>query len=402
MNVKKIPFQVRLLAVLNLLYSFGIYLTLPVLALYFHHDLEISIGYVGILLGIPPIISALFGSLGAVISHKVGEVYSLLIGIITTIVCYTLYLITTNFFLLLIVSILNGISLILWKPIIKALFAHHGMRLKNEDMVFRINYIVICVGAILGPVIAMAISQYPKQINLFLSMICFGIIMVVLFAKKSAVEVDKTLLTRKTKPSFLSNVKRVDPILFYYVLAGALVFLVFSQFETIFSLALQEVSDDPIRLFSFLLIVNSVAGIVLQVFIMKFNQKKNTKLTLTAGHIAFAVSFLLFAFSNGNLVFLVIATLLFSLGEVLAIPGSDIIINEIATKENKTLYFSIAEFRIIGFSLGPILSGFILDSFGSMMMFLTSVALICIAGFIYFLPSVFSTSMVKKTASKQS
>ncbi|MDG4658575.1 MFS transporter [Ectobacillus antri] len=396
MNLKQLPFQVYFLAMLNLLYSLGVYVTLPVLALYFYKDLEVPIGFVGVLLGLPSIISAIFGSFGAFVSNRIGEINCMMVGITCTIFCYLFYLTTDNFIFLFIISVLSGLSRILWQPILKALFAHHASKLEKQDVVFRINYIVICIGAIVGPGISMLLNSYSREINIIISIVCFVLIVAFLFAKGSKLDVHKSLLSKKPNDQTYKR-HRVDPLLLNYVIAGALVFMVFSQFETIFSLTLNEVSDNPAFLFSLLLILNSVSGIILQLVLIKFNEKMSTKTVLIIGNFGFALAYLLFAFSNGSLVLLVIATLLYSFGEVLAIPGSDIIINEIASSENKTLYFSIAEFRIIGFSLGPMLSGVILDVYGSYMMFLSSVVIILIASAIYLLPSLFSQNMKSST-----
>ncbi|MBY0595117.1 MFS transporter [Bacillus bingmayongensis] len=400
LNINTINKEILTLAFLNFLYCLAIYVSMPILALYFNVNLKIPISQVGFLIGLPPIITALFGSIGALVSNRLGEIKCLILGLFLLIIPYSLFIFADKYWQLLLLSILSGFGGVCWKPVIRSLFAHHANKIKSQDIVFRINYIVICLGAILGPLICIWIVDFPKYTNLIMSIALFLFSILLILFTRNSLNVDDFNLEVKKKLK-LSSLKSVDSKLIIYIIAGALIYFVFSQFEAVFSLAFKEFSTTPEKLFAFLLILNSVGGIILQ-FIVMYLEKKFLKLNHTVsiliGNLIFVVAFCLFAVSNGNIVILVIATLIFAMGEVFAIPGSDIIINSISPSDKKTLYFSIAEFRAIGFSLGPIFASFVLEYYGSTLMFISSVFFIIVASILYILPA---TPFYQHTTNKQ-
>ena len=404
MNDNVVNKEIIILASLNLLFCLAVYVSMPILALYFNVDLKIPIPQVGILIGLPPIITAIFGSVGAIISNKIGEIKCLILGLFLLTIPYTFFIFSDKYWQILLLSIISGFGGVCWKPVIRSLFAHHANKIKSQDIVFRINYIVICLGAIFGPLVCIWISDFPKYTNLIISIALFLCNIVLILFNKNKLSIANFKLEVKKKPK-LAAFKSVDSRLIIYIIAGALIYFVFAQFEAVFSLAFKEFSANPERLFAFLLILNSVGGILLQ-FIVMYLENKFLKLSHTAsiliGNVTFVVAFSLFAMSNGNIVILIIATLIFAMGEVFAIPGSDIIINSIAPTDKKTLYFSIAEFRAIGFSLGPIFASFILEYYGSSIMFASSVFFILLASALYIIPSTsFYQHNIKKQISKE-
>lgn len=70
---------------------------------------------------------------------------------------------------------------------------------------------------------------------------------------------------------------------------------------------------------------------------------------------------------------------MYSLGEVIALPSLDITIDKIAPVDKKNLYFGFAELRGIGFALGPVIMGMLLEKFGAVILNLTNIFLLGIA-----------------------
>lgn len=66
--------------------------------------------------------------------------------------------------------------------------------------------------------------------------------------------------------------KKADGRLVLYILAGTLIYSVFSEFESVLSLYLAKITRNPGEIFSILLMINSVCGLVFQ-FILVFWSK---------------------------------------------------------------------------------------------------------------------------------
>lgn len=378
--------NIIILAVINFIYAWGYYISLPILALHFNLDSGLSITQVGILLGTPPIVSAIIGYLSSPIYKRFGGVNCMVSSLFMLCFVFIGYIYLKSFFLLLIISSIQGISRILWEPIIKNLFVNSSKNGKTQELVFRIKYITICLGAILGPLLGLYISKYSKTNNLLFSIIIFSLLIVIIVLVKPRLNnITKELPTKK---KIKTNISNINPLLILYILGGTTVFIVFSQFETIFSLSLKSISNQPERLFSLLLILNSISGLILQFFVVIISKKISNLQGVIVGNVFFAISFSLFAFSKGNIFLLILATIIFSFGEAFSVPGGDILINEIAPVNQKTLYFGLAEFRILGFSLGPTFAAFILEHYGTFNMYISSVVLILLASILYLIPNI--------------
>ena len=156
-------------------------------------------------------------------------------------------------------------------------------------------------------------------------------------------------------------------------------FLVFSQFESIFSLFLKNYFLKPEKVFSYLLILNSLFGAVFQSLIMRKTKKTKNIKNICIGNALFAVAFLMFAYSNFSITYLALAVIIYSMGEVLVIPGVEIAIATICNQQNSTLYFGIAELRMLGFTLGPIFAGVLLDKYTPAIVCICNSIIICIS-----------------------
>lgn len=381
----KLNRNIRILILVNFLYALGVYITLPVLALHFNLDVGLSFIQVGILLGTPPIISACLGFMGSFISQRTGMINSLMMGLFLLIVPYFCYVYVKSFVVLFLVCLLQGFSRVFWEPVMKYLFVSHAREADCQNIIFRIKYCAICLSAIVGPLFAGLLSTQGKVNCLWASIMVFVLLLIGISMNKSGLDRCGEQCAQERIRKF-KDVKECDRQLLYYILANTLVFFVFAQFETVFSLALREFSDNPERLFTGLLLLNAIGGIVLQFGFLCIGGKVKTLHYILLGNLAFAVSFLLFACSRGEIFYLVAATVIFTMGEVVVIPGVDMIIDETAPENKKTLYFGLAEFRLLGFSLGPVIASMILEFFGSTIMFLSSTVVSLLAGILYCWP----------------
>lgn len=62
---------------------------------------------------------------------------------------------------------------------------------------------------------------------------------------------------------------------------------------------------------------------------------------------------------------------LFTVGETLVLPNIEIFITDISTEEDRIIFYSLLEFKRLGFFLGPFLSGLLLSEFSTDFMFLS-------------------------------
>lgn len=373
-----------MLLVLNFLYALSEYITLPVLALYFHQNLHIAVVQVGILLGLPSLLGSVFGYLAVPIAKKLGPIPGLISSLLVMIFVYGAFMLGSGFWILLPASLIMGLSRGVSQPITKALFSRHSALFRSPDVAFRFRYITIASAAILGPIVVIVLGAVSRRIELALGIAVLAMTVTLGLIIRKALDFEEVDLSFKDHPQSMSRLKNfISPTLTLYIVAGLLTFWVFSQFEALMPLALENFVSDPQQLFSWLLVLNACMGVVLQAVILFLPKQPPLKLSLYIGNIFFGLAFIGFALANGHYLLLSVATIVFSFGEVLAIPGSDILIDSIAPPDLKVLNFSLAEFRLLGFSLGPVVGSMLLRGFGPRAMFFSSTVLIVVGSLLY-------------------
>lgn len=375
-------------SIVNLLSSTAEYISLAVMALYL--STYVSIIQTTVIISIPQMSVTFLGSISNIFERKLGAVRCLRLSSLLTGVAFLGLYLSKQMSLYVIFSIILGFAAVLYKPIMKSMFSSCGDELKKPDNVHRIRYITICVSSIIGPIVGMLIADnHSRALCLAITGASYlvislyvGIVFSRIFEWKS-----EELSQEKSLLNHISNFRIRDKRLIIYILTGTLTYFVFIQFESIYSLFLTSYSS-PEKIFSILLILNSICGLLFQfVFIVKDKQIPAKK-AVVIGNIFFQVAFALFgvSFALSNYISLPLlggAIIIYSLGEVLTIPALDIIIDNIAPKDKKSLYFGMAEIRSVGFTLGPIFAGYLLEVKNEAFASFSSVGILLLANLVF-------------------
>ena len=128
----------------------------------------------------------------------------------------------------------------------------------------------------------------------------------------------------------------------------------FSLFEIIFPLVLNKNFVSASQVFSSLLMTNALLGLILQYPAIILSKKYSTEVLAAWGCYLFGASFIVFAMAKSSWPTWIFATFIFTCGEALALPASDILIDKIASDKQKAAYFGFGELRQLGFFCGAI------------------------------------------------
>lgn len=375
------------ITILNTIYSLSEYISLAILALYINEKL--SLINTTIVISLSTLIPIFFGATSVIFEKNIGRRKSLILSNIILLSSYCVIISTNKFGLLLLAAVLQGISRILWQPIIKTLFIEYSVVLNNSSSAHRLRYITICIAGLLGPMIGAGISNYYGKVEcLYCSivMIFVSIIIIIISNNEEPEVMQKCALKNTFSVRSLVAIKDASALLWVYILVGTLVFFVFVQFENTYSLYFKAYSEKPENIFSLLLILNSMFGIILQIVTMKL-KINNSKKLVSRGMLFFILAFTFFAFSFefkcSHMSVLVIAIFIYSVGEVTVIPALDMLIDEISSDKNKILYFGLAEIRNIGFMAGPIFAGMMLEYTSPVIASVSCVMILVVADLIF-------------------
>lgn len=369
---------------INILFDISMYISLVVYALYVNQ--YVSLVYTSFIISIPSFISLFSGSIPHILVKKFGNKKIMIFSFFCLCFLYLILSISHSGLCFLIVSGFIGIVQLILKPLLKVAFSNCSIDDSGIDLVHRIRYSAICISGIIGPLVGGFISENIGYNSCFrvsgvMFLIC-GIMAPTLQGRltREAFNIEKV---EKDRRSILS-IKQDDLVLLVLcIISGSLVYSVFIQFERVYSLVLKTVYDNPNRIFSKLIAMNSFFGLLLQTFVMLKKHSFRDKLQIRTGIVLFQIAFLMFGFvfmyKNLPIYILILGVFVYSLGEVIAIPGLDITIDKIAPEDRKNLYFGFAELRGIGFALGPVIMGMLLQKFGAVILNLTNIFLLFIA-----------------------
>lgn len=374
----------KLLLVDFLLYSCT-FLFVPIIPIYMQKFLNFDSSQIGFIIGIPSIICCFFGGISYLSYKKMGSFFSIILSICIDIAVSIFLLLKGNFNFIFFVYIFKGISSCIFMPIFKNLYINTLVKKENQGIIFKTRYLLICMAAILSPLIANILYPISEKIIFIIVIIINLIALSIMYMYRSIInslEVEKKIVKLRKVASQKKN--------FIIFLVGCILILsVFSQFEGTFILTLD---NDALSIFSKLLILNSIFGIMLQLFNIKFLKKISSYQSIILGCIFFSLSYFSFFLFKQNFIYFVFAIFLFTIGETFVLPSIEIFTTEISNNNDRIILYSMLEFKRLGFFLGPFLSGIFIKNYSSKFMFLffAVLSLFSCLIFIYFKKNITS------------
>jgi MFS family permease len=131
---------------------------------------------------------------------------------------------------------------------------------------------------------------------------------------------------------------------------------------------LEHTLKNGVVIFSFLISINAIMVVILQMPISHIAEKFKPMLMMVVGAILMVVGLIGFSFVNGW--FMAILSIFFiTLGEILIFPANSILIDQLAPDHLRGTYFGAGQFRKIGSFVGPIIGGYFLTHLDGQMMF---------------------------------
>jgi MFS family permease len=348
----------RLLESGALLNTTAFFAVMPFAPLYLAAHTGLSEAAIGAVVGALYLIGA-FGMVGGYLVDRFGATRIMQFGLAADALIYALLIVVRQPVLIAALFIALGPARVLSEPPSKQLLT---LAANGDGRVFRRRYMTICLGAVIGPAVSSVL--YP------ISPIAFFIVPASLYVAFSVVVIvrRKTLLDLETAPttgaaepagSWRTVIR--DRRLQCVIAGGMLLFLVFSQLETMIPLYMRtRFGNRTEAYFAVLFILNAVIAVAMQVPIDKISAKLNRKLLLWVGSASFTAAFGLFWAGSLCWPLLYVAVVFWTIGEGTLVPLPDMLVHEIAVDGRKGMYFGLADAKQFGFFAGPVLGGLLL------------------------------------------
>jgi len=347
----------RLLVAGSLLNSVAFFASLPFLSLYLSRISRLPDVAIGAAVGSVALIAALGGVLGGVLTDRLGAVPLVLAGLTLYILAYLSLSLTEQVPVVIGLVLLLGVGRLLVEPSMKKLLSLAAA--DNGSAVFRIRYATICVGAIVGPLVGAALYTASADLIFVLPAGVFALYLALVSRNAARLAAVDTPAEDGGRASLGTAMR--DRTLLLVVAGGFVVFFVFSQFESILPLFIQnERGDAAAGYFSMMLAANAALGIVMQYPAQRLSRWLDTTTMALVSCVAFAVSLLLFGLLPVHPAFAYFGVLAWTAGEAVLLPLPDVLIHDHAPRERRGSYFGLAELRYLGFFLGPVAGGALL------------------------------------------
>jgi MFS family permease len=254
----------------------------------------------------------------------------------------------------------------------KAVIGDKITDLRTRELAYYCRYFLINVGAGVGPMVGAIFGLSARQSTFEITALIYGLYSVALFfLLKDEAQVHRRAAGPKL--SFAAALGQVfkDRVFLILLLSNILVALVYASFDsTLVQYLTRSGVPHLVLLISTLVTVNAVTVVIGQFPVLKLLERFTPHRRILIGVSIMAVSQLLFALTPpAFLVGWVVATVVLSVGELIAFPTFSVEIDRTTPAHLRGTYFGASNLYSLGFSLAPILGGLGLDHIGGPALF---------------------------------
>jgi MFS family permease len=350
----------------------GSFMSLPFLTIHLQRQFGVSPALVGIIIGMNPTASMLFGFYGGYLSDIWGRRGILLTAILVCGISYLSFAFCTEVWQFAFSCFTLGAASGALQTTLRALISD----LTRPDMrptAFRLNYFAINVGASVGPLIGASFLLGNSTMGFLLTGILYFIYFItfIIFDRYSRNPVYQETQMKVTFWDCMGILKS-DTAFLLFVIGSVLLSLTYSQIDTLLPQHLINVmSKSGIRLYSILLAVNAVTVMLGLYPVTKLAKKISPLHAVVWGQVIMAVGFAAMAPAGNSPALLIACMILLTIGEVFSFSNHAIVIDSFARDGLKGSYFGAAGFGLLGNCFGPAIGGLLYQSGGSFLAFNT-------------------------------
>ncbi len=352
----------RILAAGSLLNAIAFFAAMPFGALYLDEHTGLGTGAIGAVIGSVALIGAFGGVLGGVLVDRIGAVRAMQAGLTVAVGTYLAFTVVRSQAGIIALFLGLGVARLLTEPASKHLMSSAD---DGEGRIFRVRYMALCAGAIVGPLLGGVLYSLSVVAFFGVPALFYGLFLLLVTRWRA-------VLAALASPAAGGGWTGVgvavrDRALWAPILGGTVVFFVFSQLESMVPLLIRgETGVDAARLFAGLLIANAVLALALQPVVDAVSRTWDHPTLLTVGALGFATAIASFALVGDSLAWLFVGIVCWTVGEAVLLPMPDMAIHQLAPAHAKGAYFGLSELRYAGFFLGPLTGGLLLGRAGDL------------------------------------
>ncbi|WP_246258618.1 MDR family MFS transporter [Kroppenstedtia pulmonis] len=340
------------------------FMSLPFLAVYLSRTTGMNPVLIGLTVGLGPLAGTFGGFVGGYLSDRFGRKVVMLSTLFVWAGVFFGFALAEEVAVFMALNLLNGLCRSFFEPTSQALMADITPPDKRMR-VFSIRYLAINVGAAVGPLVGAYLAIVSAGLTFLITgavYLLYGMVLLVMM-KRLGREIGSTPPKERVRLMDALQVVRKDTALGFFILAGILEHIGYSQVESSLPLHLKELFGGENVLYPFLLALNAGTVILFQIVITRWSEKRSILSNMILGSLMFALGLICWGI-GGHWGWFVTGMIILTIGEILIFPTSSLFIDRLAPEGMRGTYFGASGFRSIGFFIGPFLGGWLLDVIG--------------------------------------
>lgn len=383
-----LPRNLWIMLIGTVLINAAYWMTWPFLAIILHNQYRLSSSWIGAILSLSVIVSTLSGLYLGSVSDKIGRNTMMMMGCTISIIAYLMLAYADSLLLYLSAILIVSLSRAILDPMSKAIFGDLVESSENRSSALQLRYFAVNLGAAIGP-LAGAYAGIAAQQGTFLvtaiSYAIYTVLLITIFYTKNAVPSKQI----KSQLSFLGTLKvlKMDHAFLMLVMANILLWIVFVQFESSIAIYFSVLHfPDLIKLLGIIIFTNTMSVVILQFPLLHAMEKLSLPCRIYISVFVLALSQLAFALASPiSFITWIIATIIFSIAEVILVPSLNIQIDQMAPNHLRGSYFAASFLYRIGF--GAYIGGLLLQYCGAKWLFISMFFVSIMSAVLYFTSS---------------
>ncbi|NMH68982.1 MFS transporter [Bacillus sp. RO3] len=318
----------------------GTFMVIPFLVVYLSKILQFNHVEVATILSANLVFGRLLPFITGLIGDRISHRVTLIIGVFLRGIGFFGFAIFDSFIGLFVTSALIGIGGAFYDPSVMTIFASQKEKERKQSLTY-LNQ-ALNAGAILGPLFAAGLLLLDPAVPFLVSgVILLAIAMVLGYFSKH-------IHTNKSKNTLFGSIKQIignRKYLFYLVIMS-FYWMAFSQLSVSIPLYVFDLTKDE-KMISLVFTVNGVTGLIMMFFLRNVFTKYTTMTLIQKGALISGISFLFLPLVN-SFPWLLFMIFIFTVGETLILPSSDMAIADFSNDENTGGYYGLFELSFAG------------------------------------------------------
>jgi len=349
-------------------------MSMPFLFLYLSNHTAMDLATIGLTIGAGSLAGTVGGFFGGTLSDMIGRRRVMLGALYVWTLVFLGFAFGESPLFFLLLNVVGGLCRSVYEPVSQALMADVTPPEKRYR-VFSLRYTAINVGVAIGPIVGAVLAMQSAALPFVMTAVVYLLYVISLQVLLHSFGIKQIEGQKKEPVSFKRawDVVVHDTAFRYYMLAGVLGAIGYSQMSTTLAKFVEMTVHDGVKLFAILMSVNAVVVVLLQMPLTRWAEKKTPLYAIVVGNVLYALADLGYAVANTWAIFL-IAMVVFTFGEILTFTSSDVLIDRLAPEEMRGTYYGAKSFSNLGHFIGPWMGGILLTAYSGSVLFVTVAA----------------------------